>query len=666
MPILSASKVSCAFGANIIFSDVNVAVENDAHIGLVGPNGAGKTSLLVMLAGLEQPASPGSVSLQTGIRIGYLRQEALQAFTDVTTPLYDEMNAVFDPVRVLEQRMRDLEHQMTEPDCDFDTVMADYGETMEDFEQRGGYEYETLIAQTLGGLGFTESDYSTPIAKLSGGQKTRALLAKMLLERPHLLILDEPTNHLDVGAIEWLEGTISRWKGAVIIVSHDRYFLDHAVSTIWYLHRGGIDAYKGNYSAYLMQRAEREALALKQYEQEMERMWNEFDYIKKNIDRDATNPQAVGRLRRLSRDVWAIRELGFVGYMNSGKWSETGLGGIRPLTVAEMDKELRSIKPPVRKAPQMRVRMKDPPRSGEYVVRGRGLGVGFPERFLFETGEFELGRGQVAALIGDNGTGKTTFLKTILGEQDALYGKCNLGLNVEVGYFSQAHEGLNMEQTVVEALIDAKGMTVPEARHLLAQYLFRGDDVFKKVGDLSGGERGKLALAILSVKGANFFVLDEPTNHLDIPAQETLESVLDAFEGTILIVSHDRFLVDRLAQVIWHIEDGAMVTFNGSYQDYLSRREAIKREAKARRAAEVSQRSTRDNSVRNQERKSAKEMAQIEAQIHSIEGAMKELTGLIERAKSPNDVAQLGRQYADHQAQLEGLVAQWSEFTQQA
>jgi ATP-binding cassette subfamily F protein 3 len=660
MSILTTTNVGQNYGALTVFTGVNVSVARGAKIGLVGPNGAGKTTLLLILAGLEQP-SPGQVHTAAGTRIGYLRQEAMQAFAEQTNTVLEEMLTVFAGVQEQEARMRELEHLMGDGDADFDAVSAEYGALVEHFERIGGYDYETRIQQTLGGLGFYEHEYDTPLNQLSGGQKTRALLARLLLEQPDLLILDEPTNHLDVGAIEWLEGALLRYSGAVILVSHDRYFLDRVVNTIWELAGGVLETFRGNYSAYLLQREERHEYALKLYEQEMERMWKEYQYIKANIDRDATNPQAVGRLRRLSRDVVAINEIGFMGYMNARKWIETGVGGVRFFTIYEMERELKAIQPPVRRAPKLVLRIKPPQRSGEYVVKGRNLSVGYaPDKPLFFAGEFRLGRGDCTALIGDNGTGKTTFLKTIRGELPPLSGTYDLGVNVQIGYFSQAHDGLNLSNSVLDELTTHKRMGHAEARNLLAQYLFRGDDVFKRVGDLSGGERGKLALLILALQGANFLILDEPTNHLDIPAQEVLQSVLEQFSGTILIVSHDRYLIDRLATRIWHIEDSELRLFDGTYQEYMADRQRESDAARAERAAEKAR-----ERVAKAERprvKTPQELAEIEARIHSAETTLNELTRLIDRAASPEDVQRLGTQYAEHQAQLEALMQRWEQI----
>jgi ATP-binding cassette subfamily F protein 3 len=566
MAILSANNLSLSYGATTIFSGISVVIQTNAKIGLVGPNGVGKTSLLFMLNGLTPP-STGHVHTANGLRIGYLHQEAMQAFAGKENTVYEEMLTVFAQVMALESRLRDLEERMAEDYSE--ELLEKYGRLQDEFEHAGGYDYELRIEQTLQGLGFDDSLYETSLARLSGGQKTRALLARLLLEQPELLILDEPTNHLDVQAVEWLEGTLRAWGGALLIVSHDRYFLDRVVSTIWEMSRVGIEAYRGNYSAYAKQRQERIEFAEKQYDQEMERLAKEMDYIKRNIARASTNGMAVGRLRRLSRDLVAIQEVGLVNYLASTSWSELGLGGVRPYTVMEAEQAIKAIQKPTPRLPKLNLRLTPTNRSGDIVLRTRELMVGYPDRLLFMTDDIVLLRRECAAILGGNGTGKTTLLRTLMGQLAPLDGNVEFGVGLKIGYFAQAHESLNLENTVLDELINHRFMKISEARHHLARFLFRNEDVYKKVGMLSGGERAKLAMAILAVDGANLLLLDEPTNHLDIAAQESLQEVLESFDGTILLVTHDRYLVDRLATQIWQLEDGQLQVFKGSYTEYL-------------------------------------------------------------------------------------------------
>lgn len=572
MSILSTHDLSLSFGAATIFSGIHISIPANAKIGLVGPNGVGKTSLLFILNGLTPP-STGHVHTVSGLRIGYLHQEAMQAFAGHDNTVYSEMLTVFDDLRTMESRLHDLEERMAQ---DYSQELLDkYGRLQAEFEHAGGYDYELRIEQTLHGLGFDDSLYETSLAHLSGGQKTRALLARLLLEQPDLLILDEPTNHLDVDAIEWLEGRLRMWRGALLIVSHDRYFLDRVVSTIWDMSRVGIEVYRGNYSAYAQQRQERIEYAEKMYEQEMERLAKEMDYIKRNIVRASTNGMAVGRLRRLSRDLVAIQEVGLVNFLASSQWSELGIGGVRPFTVIEAEQAIKAIRKPTPRLPKLTMRLTTTNRSGDIVVRTRDLLVGYPERPLFTSDDLVLLRRECAAIIGGNGTGKTTLLRTLMGQLAPLEGHIEFGASLKIGYFAQAHDSLNPDNTVLDELINHKFMRTSEARNHLAKFLFRNEDVFKTVGMLSGGERAKLAMALLALDGANLLLLDEPTNHLDIGAQEALQEVLESFDGTILLVTHDRYLVDRLATQIWSLEDGHLSVFKGNYHTYMEMRDGV-------------------------------------------------------------------------------------------
>ncbi len=571
MSIVNLNNVGQTFGDFDVFAGVNASIAHGGKIGLVGPNGVGKTTLLLALAGIAAPSS-GNIHRARGLTIGYLRQEAMEAFAERDNTLYAEMRTVFVEVEALESRLREMETQMAN---DYSPELLErYGNAQERFEAVGGYDYEVRIEKTLDGLGFRAEHYDLPLRVLSGGQKTRALLARLLLERPGLLILDEPTNHLDSDAVEWLEGTLHNWEGALLVVSHDRYFLDNVVNTIWEMSRAGIESYRGNYSAYVRQRQERFERNYALYEAEKERMEKELDYIRRNIARASTNGMAVGRLKRLSRDLIAIEQLGIMGVQGK-RWSETGVGSIRPLTVQEAEHKLKEVlNAPNNRPHKLAPRLNTGTRGGEIVLRTNDLFVGYPDNPLFTADDIVLNRLECAALIGPNGVGKTTFLKTLLGQLPALGGRAHVGVNVKVGYFAQAHDGLDPALTLVDELMRHKPMKISEARAYLAPYLFRGDDAFKIVGELSGGERARLALAILALDGANFLLLDEPTNHLDITAQESLQETLEAFEGTVLLVSHDRYLVEKLASQIWDLRDGHLTVFKGPYREYLAAREA--------------------------------------------------------------------------------------------
>ncbi|HUN07124.1 MAG TPA: ABC-F family ATP-binding cassette domain-containing protein [Aggregatilineales bacterium] len=571
MTLLNIQGVSQSFAGFDIFRSLTARLERGGRVGLVGPNGVGKTSLLRIIAQIESPAD-GRVNLAQGTRIGYLQQEAMHALGSATDTLLEAMQRIFEPIQAMETRLRQLEHAMAHDPAALD----EYGDLLERYEAAGGYDYPTRIEQTLSGLGFTPADYDLPLAHLSGGQKTRALLARLLLEAPDLLILDEPTNHLDIEAVRWLENTLRNWRGTLLIVSHDRYFLDVVADTIWELDREGIESYRGNYSAYVKQRTERREYATKVFEQEHERLSSELEYIKRNIARASTNGMAVGRLRRLSRDLVAIQQLGMIAYLQTRSWSETGVGNVRPMTVIEAEHAIRAIPHPVGRTAALNLNLKATLRSSEIVLRTRQLSIGHAGRLLFRTEDIMLLAGERAALMGGNGTGKTTFLRTLREEIAPLDGQLKFGHGIKMGYFAQAQNTLNPQNSVLDELLRHKPMKPGEARSLLARYLFREDDVFKQVGILSGGERARLALAILALDGANLLLLDEPTNHLDIPAQEALQAVLETFEGTILLVSHDRYLVDRLATQIWSVESGVLSVHKGNYRDFTTTQKAVK------------------------------------------------------------------------------------------
>ncbi len=671
MAILSTQNLGQSFGAFDVFLNVNVNIEAGAKIGMVGPNGIGKTSLLLILCGLEK-AGEGRIQMTEGLRLGYLRQEAMQAFQEATNTVWEEMMSVFDGVREQEVRLAELEGQMASvTDADrLEAIFDEYGTIREHFEAMGGYDYEVRTKATLEGLGFSEAEYNTALTHLSGGQKTRALLARLLLARPDLLVLDEPTNHLDIGAVEWLERTLRQWSGALLIVSHDRYFLDAAVNTMWELSRDGIETFNGNYSAYVRQRRERLERAEAVYQQEMERMRAELDYIKRNMARASTSPQAMGRLRRLSRDLAAIAELGLGSYKQSKSWLRTGIDSVRPYSVSEAESALKAIPSPIVRAHKLSLRLSATYRSGEIVLRTRDLEIGYPGKSLFNTDDIVLTRQECAAVIGDNGTGKTTLLKTLLGEIEPLSGHITLGAGLKVGYFAQAHDDLNPENTVLDELLRHKPMALSDARKHLAQYLFRSDDVYKQISMLSGGERAKLALAILALDGANLLLLDEPTNHLDIPAQEILQEVLEQFDGTILLVSHDRYLIDRLATQVWSLEDGALRVFKGNYQEFVVVRDQEWEQRKAARAAAKAQ-PIQMHTISAAKAKPSKPksdaLKKVEAQIHSVETSLKELDHLITRASAAQKVGtveKLGQRYAAEQAMMSDLMAQWTNLAE--
>ncbi len=672
MSILTLQGLSQAYGDFDVFLGVSCTIPNGGKVGLVGANGVGKTTLLRILAGLDVP-SAGDIYIAKDVRVGYLRQEAMEAFVGRDNTIIDEMLTVFAALKEQEALMRDLEHRMAaDKGENADSLMGEYSKALEAFEQAGGYDYEVRISQVLQGLGFGRDEWETPLSHLSGGQKTRALLARLLLEQPDLLILDEPTNHLDVQAIEWLESTLKTWEGALLIVSHDRYFLDRVVNNIWEMSRGGVEEYRGNYTAYLNQRQERWALREGEFDTIKDKFLRELDYVKRNIARDSTTNMAKGRLKRLIREVKVV-EAGGLQALNTKTWSrvmaEIDISSTK-WNVADVESHIKGLQSPVQRPPQLGLRLETDTRSGNIVLRSSELSIGYPGAPLFSTDPMLLHRRECAAMIGPNGTGKTTFLRTLMGQLKPLEGEIHFGASLHVGYFAQAHDKLNPENTVLDELIEHKHMLIGEARSFLAQYLFRGDDVFNPISTLSGGERARLALAILSLDGANFLLLDEPTNHLDIPAQEVLQEVLERFAGTILLVSHDRYLVDRLASQIWELRDGAMAVFEGTYGEFLAARgEAVEQRkatgAKERIANGTDQRTERAR--QNQARKQAQALAKMEDQVHALEGELAKIEHAMAEAGQAQDLERLQRlnnRYTETHVSLETAMDEWAQMAE--
>ena len=664
MSLLTTTGLGKSFGGDDLFEGVTVEIPHGAKIALVGPNGAGKTTLIRMLIGLDEPTK-GTITRARGLTMGFLPQRP-EIVSD--KPLWDEMLTAFDDLRRLEAKLHEMAEQIAERPDDAD-LMERYGQAQHDFELRGGYDYETRIKQVLQGLGFDADDYQKPMPILSGGQKTRALLAKLLLEAPDLLILDEPTNHLDIEAVEWLEAYLNTWRGALLLVSHDRYFMDEVATTIWEMDHGRLETYRGNYSAYLTQRQERWEYHMKMYEAERERLLKELDYIKKNIVRDSTNAMAVGRLRQISRDIIGIQEMGLVAYKNAPSWSQTGIGSVRPLGVGEAEAAIKAFAPSMIRPRQVRMRlhMKANARSGDKVLMTKDLVVGYdPAAPLFRVPDLTLLRGEVAAIIGPNGVGKSTFLKTLLGNIPALGGESKLGAQVKIGYFAQAHESLDEERTIIDELYTVKPLLISQARDYLANFLFTGDDVFRPIKTLSGGERGRVALAKLALAGANFLLLDEPTNHLDIPAQEVLQNMIADFDGTVLLVSHDRYLIEALATQIWALTPGQFTTFNGGYRAFVTMREEAKQAAAQVKIAQVAGRKAEQRAAEKRNglspREREKRIAALEAEIHQLEAKIAEIEMALATASAGGavgEVRRLGEAYTAAQAELEAKMGEW-------
>jgi len=637
MSILTASQLAKFYGADEVFSEINLEVAHGARIALVGANGAGKTTLLNILIGKDLP-SEGSVFRAKGIRIGFLPQRP-ELSGDHS--LWDEVNAGAETIRAMETQLTILEHRLAD---ETDEVlhlqlMNEYGDLQEQFINMGGYTIESRIKSIVQGLGFKPDDYARPITQLSGGQKTRALLGRLLLEQPDVLALDEPTNHLDIEAVEWLEGFLKEFPGAIIVVSHDRYFMDAVATTVWELNYGTIETYRGNYSHYVEQRGERHERLIKEYEAQQAFIAKETEYIRRNLAGQNTK-QAQGRRTRLDR----------------------------------LKKEGGLIQKPHNRD-QMHLRMSGVTRSGDQVVITRGVKVGYQDAPapLFSAPDIILTRGEVAALIGPNGAGKSTFVKTIIGEIPALSGEVRIGAAVKVGYFAQAHELLTPTNTLLEEIMAGQKLAINAARDLLARFLFTGDDVFRPISSLSGGERGRVALAKLTLAGANLLLLDEPTNHLDIASQEILQSVLADFAGTILLVSHDRYLIEALATQIWSVSPGKLDVFKGTYHEYVGVRDSQR--ALAARQAEKKAKANGNGS--NGSGKSAKKhglnphdlekrIAEVEASILPLEARLVEVTNALAVASIKGDggnVRALKDEYQAVESQLAATMSEWEKLS---
>jgi ATP-binding cassette, subfamily F, member 3 len=664
MALISANSLSKSFGAEDLFANVSFSVVKGARLALVGPNGIGKTTLLRILVGLEEP-STGSVTRVKSLQIGYLPQEA---DFQMEGTLWDVCIAVFADLIRQQAELEKLEGEMSDP-SKRDQALVRYGALQEDFERRGGYVYEVRIKQVLTGLGFDESDFTLSLTHLSGGQRTRAYLARLLLSNPDLLLLDEPTNHLDIGAVEWLEGYLSQWEGAAVIVSHDRYFLDHACNALLEMAVSGSEFYRGNYSMYLRERETRWAHRVEVFESERDKLLKDMEYIRKNIAGQNVQ-QAKGKLRRLTRIVQAIEQAGMDAVVNAN-WSQVAAEvdiTTSPFSVEEAGKRVRALKPPLRSQPDLGLHLRSTRRSGDLVIRTRGIEVGYSDRLLFRSPDIELRRGDCAALIGPNGAGKSTFLKTILGQIEPRAGEVTLGASLHIGYFAQAHEGLDPEKSVLDEILTASpGMLPHQGRDYLGKYLFSGDDAFKKVSMLSGGERGRLALAKLALQDTNLLLLDEPTNHLDITSQEVLQAVLDAYQGTILLVSHDRYLIDALATQIWEIDpdESHLLVFKGTYSEMkIAGEKEAPREVSAPESRISNIASSKTKTVKNKdERRKIAQLQELENRISALEKQLSELSARLENPPADAaEVARLGEEYALVQKEMDERVGEWESM----
>ena len=628
MPLLSARKLGKYFGAQSVFQDVSLQVDDGKRIALVGVNGAGKTTLLRILAGLEE-ADAGTVTRARNLRIGFLPQEAL---FNSTATLRAEMLDACSEILAIHEEMRDAEARLAAAGDDMQPVLQDYAAISQRFEDAGGYTYEMDIARVLAGLGFGQDDGEKPISIMSGGQRTRAALAKLLLSRPDVLFLDEPTNHLDLTATEWLEDYLLHWQGAMVVVSHDRRFMDRIAQETWDLASGRLESYSGNYSAYVRLRAERMERRRAEYEAQQETISDTEEFIRR-YGAGQRSKEAKGRATRLAR-----------------------------LHRLERPQEAESLS----------LRLATSYRGADRVLQARDLAIGY-DQALLTCPDLLIQRGERVALIGPNGSGKSSFLRTVLGELRPLAGEVWLGANIHPSYYSQTHEGLTPSSTVIGEILGYEPV-LEKARGFLGRFLFSGDDVFKLISQLSGGERSRVALAKLTMENANFLLLDEPTNHLDILSQEVLEDVLGAFNGTILFVSHDRYLIDALATHVWAIEAGRLVVYEGNYSDMLEEK-ALRAQRKAEREAErktgkfpraeapkKDQKAASRSGKQERERQTA--LAALEEQISGIEArlaALNEEMTSAGQAGNGQRVWELSRDYQQAEEDLAHAFAAWEQ-----
>jgi ATP-binding cassette subfamily F protein 3 len=641
MSILTLHNLAKYYGAQDVFRGISASIARGDKVALVGPNGAGKTTLIRILLGLEEPTE-GSVARARDVTIGYLPQHP-EFDSDQT--VYGEMLRLFAHLQRQQQALEALAQEMAAHPTS-DGVIERYAEAEHRFEAEGGYEYEQRIQRVLSGLGFGPETYAWPISVLSGGQVTRALLARLLLEEPELLVLDEPTNYLDLAALEWLESYLVAWKRSLLVISHDRYFLDHVVSRIWDLNHGTIETYRGNYSAYLVQREDRRLRQEREYQAQQESIAKTEEFIRR-YKAGQRSKEAQGRLTRLER--------------------------------------LERVEAPPEEH-QIRLRLTTNLRSGDKVLMSEGVTIGYTTQpdaptaptgerpmvhRLFESGPILVERGDRVALLGANGSGKTTFLRTVLQQLAPLEGSIRLGASVKIGYLPQKQDWLDPDKTVLDQVMDASRCTIEEARTLLGRYLFTGDDVFKRTGNLSGGEQSRVALALLALNGANLLFLDEPTTHLDVASQEILQDVLVRFRGTILFVSHDRYLIDALATHVYWIEDGRLHTLEGNYTEWVTlRREAVLNKSAQENdgGREYGERRRQQREVKRSQRRKVERLDQVEAEIERLESELAAKSGQLERASAAQDVGRvhaLGHEYKELEAALALRLRDWESLAEE-
>ena len=636
--ILSCQGISKSFGEKVILEDASFHIEEREKAALIGNNGAGKTTLLRIIME-EIHADAGQVVLAKDKRIGYLAQ-----YQDVQGHLsvYEELLSTKQYIIDMEERLRAMEVQMKNASGEeLDRLMNSYTRLTHEFELENGYAYKSELMGVLNGLGFTEEDFTKQVATLSGGQKTRVALGKLLISKPDILLLDEPTNPLDMESIAWLETYLLNYPGAVFIVSHDRYFLDKVVTKVIEIDAGQVRMYAGNYSAYAEKKAQLRDAQYKAYlNQQREIKHQEAVIVKlKSFNREKSIKRAESREKMLNK--------------------------------------IQRIDKPVEVQSQMRLSLEPRVVSGNDVLTVEDLAKSFPQQKLFSNISFQIKRGERVALIGNNGTGKTTMLKILNGLLDADAGSFSLGAKVQIGYYDQEHHVLHAEKTIFEEISDTyPTLTETQIRNMLAAFLFTGDDVFKVISSLSGGERGRVSLAKLMLSEANFLILDEPTNHLDIASKEILEEALNSYTGTVLYVSHDRYFINQTATRILDLTNQSVVNYIGDYDYYLEKKEELteKYAPTAQEATEEAKEETpsegkltwqqqKDEQARK--RKQENELKKVEKRIEELETRDKEIDDTLVLPDVCTNVgrcAELSREKDKIQAELEELYEKWEEL----
>ena len=632
MIILQANKIERSFAGEVLFDNINLQVDERDRIALVGKNGAGKSTLLKILVGEEEPTS-GEINKKKDISLSYLAQDS--RFESENT-IYDEMLHVFDDLRRTEKQLRQMELEMGEKSGDdLNKLMSDYDRLSENFRQAGGFTYEADIRAILNGFKFDESMWQMKIAELSGGQNTRLALAKMLLEKPNLLVLDEPTNHLDIETIAWLENYLINYSGALIIVSHDRYFLDKVATITLDLTKHSLDRYVGNYSRFVELKEQKLATEAKNYEKQQKEIAALEDFVNRNLVRASTTKRAQSRRKQLEK-------------------------------MERLDKPEAGKK-------SANMTFQSEKTSGNIVLTVENAAIGYDEEVLSEPINLDLRKMNAVAIVGPNGIGKSTFIKSIVDQIPFIKGEKRFGANVEVGYYDQTQSKLTPSNTVLDELWnDFKLTPEVEIRNRLGAFLFSGDDVKKSVGMLSGGEKARLLLAKLSMENNNFLILDEPTNHLDIDSKEVLENALIDFDGTLLFVSHDRYFINRVATHVLELSENGSTLYLGDYDYYVEKKAEVEMiQAEETSTNNQAKESSPVNDYQAQ-KESQKEVRKLMRQIENLEAEIEELESqsqaISEQMLETNDAGEL----MELQAELDKIshrqeeaMLEWEELSEQ-